>query len=139
MKEDKVIPRLQLAVQQASGGVKSTGPHKLKKIADKVEEAWDENAKAKVKTVKVLVEENGEQKKWIFPYYDKSGEVDYKAIRLSEIENGETMVVEVKAGKNGRNYTSISRSDEIPDIQIDDSEGGIGEVESSVSSGEIPF
>jgi hypothetical protein len=141
IKKANITPRLELTTQGENNERISTGVHIVKKIADKVEEVWDEQVKANRKTVKILVEEKGQKKLWQFDYLNSKGEVDYKALKMADVENGDTLRLESKKGKSGHSYVDIQKVEgEIPTISYD-AEGGdsAGAGDEDVSPEEIPF
>lgn len=112
----KIYPKLKLGekivVNGKPGGVKSTGIHLIKIIAEPtttmVKKTVDKN-EVLVKGFKFIVEEKGQLFKWLVPMTDpKTNEGHYLMEHLQDIEVGEEFTVEMKK-EQGRNYIEVKR------------------------------
>lgn len=125
------MPRLRLG-NKTENGVQSTGPHRVKFLADKETTGVDSMTGKEIPVVAYLVEENGEKKSYRVPKLDKKGEINYLVIRLAEIEEGQEAILEMK--RSGiKNYVdvvpvkteahvSVVDYDDIPIISEDENE-----------------
>lgn len=133
----KIYPKLKLGekiiVNGKPGGVKSTGVHKIKIIAEPtttmVRKTVDKQ-EVMVKGFKFIVEEGGKLYKWLVPMTDpKTNEGHYLMEHLEDIAVNEEFTVEMKK-EQGRNYIEIKRLngkgastvgvEEVPDEGDDD-------------------
>lgn len=105
-----IVPNLQLATQQERGGVKSTGPHTVKIIEEKLINTTNYETGKQVPTMRYFFEENGERKQYDVEVKDKNGNLDYRIQKISQFEIGQILVIEVKK-KGIKNYTDIRLSD----------------------------
>jgi len=105
MKELKFIPKLQLYIK-TSKGAESTGPHRVKFIADKVTIGVNPETGKDREEFHFLVEENGVKKSWIVPVLGKDGKPSYLFNRLADIEEGDEVILEGKRF-GVKNYTSV--------------------------------
>lgn len=107
-----IVPRLQLAVQKTDEkgkvlGVESTGPHRLKILADaELTEGSDPMTGRKRQEFHLPVEERGTKKLWVLPLYDRDGKENYKIAKLMDLNIGDEIIVEVRK-RGAKNYTSI--------------------------------
>lgn len=118
-----LLPKLQLGIKQAGGGVKSTGKHTVKVVEDKIvkkppQEGYDEFY------VRYIFEEN-DQKVQYDTHMRQKGSTDpsYFVQTMAGIEAGETISLEMK--KAGiKNYIEILRvsTGEIERADTDDEE-----------------
>jgi len=129
-----IIPDLQLAIQitdEAGNkkGVKGTGPHRVKLIDDKVVMGSDYLTGAERHEVMLIVEEDGQKKKYCFPVKDKKGGVHYLVQKFADIKPGEEVILEYKkCGAKGyidvqkveKNY--VPEIDDIPVIEDEEDE-----------------
>lgn len=142
-KKANIIPKLRLGIKTERGPV-STGPHRVKFIADKEVKGADINGK-EIDMVAYLVEENGEKKSYRVPKFNKQGEIHYLVIRLAEINEGEEVILEMKK-KGIKNYVEVSpvnttsrveiEDDDIPIINEDENEQELDNPILSMESGE---
>lgn len=127
MKEGKTRkPFLQLGEKQEGGGVKSTGPHTVTLVSGKLGRGTDPFDGSPRDEFQMVVEEKGVEKMWNVPVKDKQGNLHYLVQRLADIDEGETIVLEMK-NKGLKNYIDLrltSEKEEVPSVQID--EGGEG-------------
>ena len=107
MKEANIQPKLRLGTKKAKGGTEPTGPHKVKMIADKIVKGTDPKTGKEVEFVRYLLEENGETKTYQTKKLNDKGELSYLVQRLSEINEGQEVILEMK--KQGiKNYIDVS-------------------------------
>lgn len=110
-----VVPKLQLGKQLPGGGVKTTGPHTVKFLAEPTSVMGKDDAGKPRKDMRFLVEEAGKQYRWNVPILNKEGQPSYLVERLMDIEVGDVRVLEMVA-KRGRNYIDIrAEGDASPD------------------------
>ena len=107
LKQANVIPDLKLFIKREGGGTQSTGPHKVKLIDSKIIKGTDFKTNEEIYVVRLLVEEDGEQKKYDFPMKDKKGDIHYLVQRLAEFEEGSEVILEGKS-EGGRSFTNVS-------------------------------
>lgn len=104
MKEANIQPKLRLGNKTKHGTV-STGAHRVKMIADKIVKGTDTKGK-EIDFVRYLVEENGETKTYQTKKLNDKGELSYLVQRLSEINEGQEVILEMK--KQGiKNYIDV--------------------------------
>lgn len=107
LKEAGIQPKLRLGNKKAKGGTESTGPHRVKMIADKMVKGIDPKTNKEVDYVRYLLEENGETKTYQTKKLNDKGELSYLVQRLAEIKEGEEVILEMK--KQGiKNYIDVS-------------------------------
>ena len=129
-----IIPKLHLGVKvtEKKDGrdvqvVRSTGPHRVKFIADKERKGTDKESGQEIDVVSYLVEENGEKRSYVVPKFDKrSGEVHYLVQRLADINEGEEVILEMKR-RGFKNYIEVipvsgSKEVELSDDEVEDDE-----------------
>lgn len=111
MKTAGIFPKLRLGVKQEGGGVKSTGPHTVKMLSDKIVNGLERESGKTIQYVKYIVEEDGEQKEYRTRLKHKeTGELNYLVQNLSQVEEGQTVVLEMK--KMGpKNYVEVRHVD----------------------------
>lgn len=113
-----IVPKLRLG-QKTEKGVISTGPHKVKIIEDKIVKGTDPQNGKEIEYVRYFVEENGEKKQYDTKLKDKNGQLSYLVQRLSEIEEGAEVILEMK--KRGiKNYVSVNAVTEHGEVEVDD-------------------
>lgn len=101
-----IIPKLHLGIKTEKG-VQSTGPHRVKFLADKERKGTDKESGKEIDVVSYLVEENGEKKSYVVPKFDKrSGEVHYLVQRLADINEGDEVILEMKR-RGFKNYVEV--------------------------------
>lgn len=119
-KAANIYPRLRLFTKTPKG-LKSTGIHRVKLVLDKEVKGTEFKTGKEVEKVRYLVEENGEKKIFERNKFNKSGDVDYLVIRLSEYEEGTEIILEgTRAGI--KNVVNISPVDGGESIEIEDEE-----------------
>jgi len=107
MKEANIQPKLRLGTKKTGGGVVPNGSHRVKMIADKVINGTDPKTGKPIEYVRYLVEENGETKTYQTKKLNDKGELSYLVQRLSEINEGQEVILEMK--KQGiKNYIEVS-------------------------------
>jgi hypothetical protein len=127
LKKAGIVPRLELARQLEGGGTRSTGPHIVKVLDEKIVVGKDFQTGAEREEMKYLLEEAGEKKTYSVPVKDKNGELHYLIQRFAEIEPGEEIILEAK--KKGirtyidlqrvNNITGKTKTDDIPVVEDD--------------------
>ncbi len=95
LKKEKV-PYLKLAEKLPSGAVRGTGPHTVKLIGCEEATNKDYMTKQEVDGFEILVEENGEKKKYFFEKLGKDGKLHYLVERFADIEEGTMVILEYK-------------------------------------------
>ena len=138
-----ILPKLRLGIKQQKGGVKSTGPHRVKVLEDKIVKKADADSGGKVEYVRYFVEENGEKKVYDARLKDKvSGELHYFVQRFAELNEGDEVILEMKK-MGAKNYIQITPVDQsIPvEIEEDTDEPIVEDVppEAELSSDDIPY
>ena len=133
LKEAGIQPKLRLSKKTSKGGRIPNGPHRVKMIADKVVQDIDSKTGKTIDYIRYLVEENGETKTYQTKKLNEKGELSYLVQNLSEINEGQEVVLEMK--KQGiKNYIDVSPvggserieieededPEELPDINIDE-------------------
>ena len=113
----KIVPKLQLGIKLDGGGVKSTGPHRVRFISDSIVEGVDPETGKPRKEMKYLVEEDGITKRWHVPIRDKQGNPNYLLERLMGIEEGDEAILEMKR-KGIKNYVTVQK------VVSEDHDGG---------------
>ena len=120
IKAANIYPRLRLFTKTPKG-LKSTGIHKVKLILDKELKGSDFMTSKEVEKIRYLVEENGEKKIFERNKFNKSGDVDYLVVRLSEYDEGTEIFIE-GTRKGIKNVVSISSVVGGEQVEIDDVE-----------------
>lgn len=121
LKEAGIQPKLRLGSKQAKGGTTSTGPHRVKMVADKVVKGNDPKTGKEIDYVRYLLEENGETKTYQTKKLNDKGELSYLVKRLAEIGEGQEVILEMK--KQGiKNYIEVSPVSSGETVEIEDDE-----------------
>jgi hypothetical protein len=116
-----VKPKLKLGIKQSGGGVKSTGAHKVKFVADKVVTGKDIKGH-ECEYVKYLFTENGEDKVYQTKKLGKDGGLSYFVQAFADIEIGDEVILEMK--KSGAtNYIEITPVKGTSTIETDEDDG----------------
>lgn len=128
LKRAGIKQRLRLGVKTKTGVV-SNGAHKVKLISDEVVEKLDFTG-AKRKYMRYTVLEDAVEKYYDVKMFDENKQPHYLIQRLAEIEEGATVVIELK--KHGlKNYvevtpvvgeTIVAEVDEDDDHEIEEAE-----------------
>lgn len=120
LKEAGIQPKLRLGNKKEGGGVVSTGPHRVKMMADKVVPGKDPKTGKDIEYVRYLLEENGETKTYqTKKLHEKTGELSYLVQRLAEVEEGEEVILEMK--KQGiKNYVEVSPISGGQKVEVDE-------------------
>lgn len=106
LKEAGIQPKLRLGNKKAKGGTESTGPHRVKMVADKMVKGIDPKTNKEVDYVRYLLEEKGEIKTYQTKKLNDKGELSYLVQRLAEVKEGEEVILEMK--KQGiKNYIDV--------------------------------
>lgn len=112
------LPWLQLGIKQEGGGVKPTGPHKIKFIKEpKVGKGKDPVTQQERQELHFIVEEGGVEKKWNIPLYMKDGSPHYLLSRLEEVSVGDEVVLEMK-NKGIKNYIEVLYENDKEDLDV---------------------
>lgn len=128
MKEANLQPKLRLGKKLTGGGTASTGPHRVKMIADKIVQGPHPKTGKMIDYVRYLVEENGETKTYQTKKLDDKGELSYLVQRLAEIEEGQEVILEMK--KQGiKNYIEVSPVNGSESIEIEDDDEHLEDIE----------
>lgn len=114
-----IVPKLQLAVQLEGGGVRGTGPHKVKLISDKIVKGTEYQTGKERYEVKYLVEEDGEKKSYSVAMKDQNDEVHYLVQRLAEVPEGTEVILEYKR-RGLKGYIDVQVVGEEPSISSPD-------------------
>ncbi len=121
LKEAGIQPKLRLGNKKTKGGTESTGPHRVKMIADKIVPGKDPKTGKEIDYVRYLVEEKGEVKTYQTKKLNDKGELSYLVQRLAEIKEGEEVILEMK--KQGvKNYIDVTPLVGGSTVQIEDEE-----------------
>lgn len=120
LKTANIYPRLRL-FNKTPKGLVSTGIHKVKLILDKEIKGTEFKTGKEIEKVRYLVEENGEKKIFERNKFNKSGDVDYLIIKLSEFEENSEVILEgTRAGmKNVVNISSVVGGENI-EVETED-------------------
>jgi len=120
LKAAGIQPKLRLGNKKDGGGVVSTGPHRVKMVADKLITAKDPKTGKDIEYVRYLLEENGEKKTYqTKKLNEKTGELSYLVQRLAEVNEGEEVILEMK--KQGiKNYVEVSPIGGAQQVEIED-------------------
>ena len=130
LKEANIQPKLRLG-NKTKHGIVSTGPHRVKMVADKVLPSKDPITGKDCEYVRYLVEENGQTKTYQTKKLNKEGELSYLVQRLAEIKEGEEVILEMK--KQGiKNYIEVSSVNGGESVEVEDDE------EEVIDESEIP-
>ena len=114
LRKANIIPDLHLVRKKEGGGTEGTGPHRVKIIDAKVCKIRDYNTGAIVYGSKLLVEENGEKKKYTFSLKNETGEIHYLVKTLADFKPGDEIVMEFKReGKRGFIDVRLAEKEEI--------------------------
>ena len=110
MKSAGIVPKLRLG-NKTDRGVSPTGAHTVKMVSDKIVKGLDRESGKVIDYVKYTVEEDGEMKEYRTRLKHKeTGELQYLVQNLSQVHEGETVVLEMK--KAGlKNYIEVRRVD----------------------------
>ena len=115
-----LLPKLRLGLKLPKGGVKPTGPHKVKILEDKILKKPDQTGK-EIEYVRYLVEEDGEKKYYDTKLRDKQGGLSYLVQRFAEIPEGEEVILEMK--KQGvKNYIEVTPAGHSASVELEDEE-----------------
>lgn len=117
-----ILPKLRLGVKKEGGGVLSTGPHTVTMVSDKIVKGLERESGKVIEYVKYIVKEDGIEKEYRTRLKHKeTGELNYLVQNLSQIEEGDTVILEMK--KMGpKNYVEVRHVDgsKITDEDQDD-------------------
>jgi len=93
------------------GGVKGTGPHKVKFVNDRAVKGQDYRTKEERMEVEYIFEENGEQKRYRVPVFNKKGELYYFVERMKDFNYGDVLVLEYKKLSRDKGYIDIQEAE----------------------------
>jgi hypothetical protein len=131
MQQAGILPKLRLGLKLPKGGVKPTGPHKVKILEDKILKKPDQTGK-EIEYVRYVVEENGEKKIYDTKLRDKNNGLSYLVQRFAEISEGEEVVLEMK--KQGvKNYIEVTPAGQSASVEVEE------EDDDSINQEDIPF
>lgn len=115
-----LLPKLRLGLKLPKGGVKPTGPHRVKVLEDKIHKKPDQTGK-EIEYVRYIVEEEGEKKYYDTKLRDKNGGLSYLVQRFAEIPEGEEVILEMK--KQGvKNYIEVTPTSHSASVEVEDEE-----------------
>lgn len=115
-----LLPKLRLGLKLPKGGVKPTGPHRVKILEDKIFKKPDNTGK-EIEYVRYTVEEDGEQKVYDTKLRDKKGGLSYLVQRFAEVAEGEEVILEMK--KSGIiNYIEVTPTSQSASVEVEDEE-----------------
>ena len=115
----KIYPKLRLGIKLEKGGVKLTGPHKVKFLEEPVTVQGKDDKGQPRKELKFIVEENSIKYRWQIPLLGENGQAHYLLEKLMGVEVGDERILEMK--KRGvRNYTDVIMVDEAPEEPEDE-------------------
>jgi hypothetical protein len=113
-----IIPKLKLGIK-GEKGVISTGPHRVKLLADKVVPGKDYKTGKEIEYVRYLFEENGEKKTYETKKLNDKGDLSYFVQHLAEIEEGSEVILEMQ--KRGiKNFISVTPLMNKTEIEVED-------------------
>lgn len=116
----KIIPRLRLGDKLEKGGIKPTGPHKVKMLSDRIIKGKDPRTNKEIELVEYTMEENGEKKIYKTKLRGDDGLPSYLVQRLAEVKEGEEIILEMK--KQGmKNYVSVTPIGQATHVNVGDS------------------
>jgi hypothetical protein len=120
----KIYPKLKLGEKLPGGGVKPTGSHKVKITAEPTTVMVNKGG-IPTKHFKFIVEENGQNYKWLVPITNKEGtEAHYLVERLMDVQVGDELILEMKK-QGARNFIEVRRANEPErveeeEVEVDD-------------------
>ena len=129
-----ILPKLRLGLKLPKGGVKPTGPHKVKLLEDKILKKPDQTGK-EIEYVRYIVEENGEQKVYDTKLRDKNNGLSYLVQRFAEINEGEEIILEMKK-QGAKNYIEVTPAGYSSSVEVEEEEE---EIEPSINIDEPPY
>jgi len=104
------------------GGVKSTGPHKVRVIEDKIIKKIESSTGKELEWVRYVVEEDSERKIYDTKLRDKVGGLSYLVQRFAEINEDEEVILEMK--KQGiKNYIELTPTGHSSSIEVEEEQG----------------
>jgi len=113
------MPKLRLGIKLPKGGVKSTGPHRVKILEDKIIRDLDIESGKEVEFVRYILEEQGERKIYQTKIKNKQGELSYLIQRLAELSEGSEVILEMQR-QGIKNYVSVTPLDNSQPIEVED-------------------
>lgn len=118
-----ILPKLQLGIKQDGSGIKLTGPHKVKMIEDKILKDIDRQNGKEIFVMEYILEENGVKKSYKTKLNGPDGRPSYLVQRLSEVMEGQEIILEMKK-QGAKNYVSVSNVGDESAVEIgEDYEG----------------
>lgn len=108
-----VLPRLRLGNKLEKGGVQSTGPHTVTLVTDLIQKGKHKQTGEIIDIVRYTVEEGGVRKWYDVPVKDEAGDLHYLVQRLSEVPEGQEIIMEMKK-RGPRNYIDVRSVDGTP-------------------------
>jgi hypothetical protein len=73
LKEANIMPKLKLAIQTQGGGVKGTGPHRVKILSDEKRKDIDRDTGKEIDVIRFIFEEDHEKKYYDVDVLEKKG------------------------------------------------------------------
>ena len=117
-----IRPKLKLGIKQTGGGVLSTGPHRVKFIADKVIQGKDRRTGKDCEYVRYLFEENGEQKIYETRKIGKDGQLSYFVQHFADITEGDEVILTMKKA-GAINYIEVMPVKDTTEVEVEEDEG----------------
>lgn len=118
-KEANIVPRIRLATRLEEGGVKGTGPHKVKLLREaKIHKRFNSRAKQEQYYIWLYMEEDGQEKRYEVSVYEKDDKgrqiqdkdhIHYLVQRLSSIPEGTKVILEYKRS-GARGYIDVQET-----------------------------
>jgi len=91
-----IVPRLHLVRKKEGGGTEGTGIHRVKLLGDKACKVKNYKTQEVEYGIELLVEEDGEKKKYTFPMKNEVGEIHYLVEKMSSFDIGDEVIMEYK-------------------------------------------
>lgn len=111
MEKANIKPKLRLGIKRDGGGVSATGPHTVTMMSDKIVMGLDRESGKPIEYVKYIVSEDGVEKEYRTRLKHKeTGELNYLVQNLSQINEGETVILEMKK-MGAKNYIEVRHAD----------------------------
>jgi hypothetical protein len=122
-----ILPKLRLGIKLDGGGVKSTGPHRVKVLKDAIIKRADPATGKEAEWVRYTIEEGEEKKVYDTRLKDKSGQLSYLVQRFAEIPEGHEVLLEMK--KRGvKNYIQVTSINDQSQVEMEDEDEPEGDI-----------
>jgi hypothetical protein len=124
MAKANIVPKLQLMKKDAHQVPRTTGPHRVKILDERLLNGIDPDTNQPRPIVRYIFEENGERRQYDVPCKDKKGDLHYLIQRFAEFQPGEEMILE--AQKRGpKSFISVTRVTDSTAAEVEDDEPAI--------------